>query len=116
MKFTQPNQERNNSQGNCVIKRKMRLKKKLKSKENEAIKIGFLFLLFMKSSLPTVNHVLLLCFLHTTLTATHNPEAKTDWASKIVRFGESRFEEASLGATNTYLDNKFQIKQIICRE
>ena len=87
--------------GNCVTKRKLELKKKLKSKESKAIKIGFPFLLFMKSSLPSVNHVLLLCFLHSTLTATHNPPAKTDWASKIVRFGEGRFEEASLSSTNT---------------
>ena len=49
----------------------------------------------MKSSLPSVNHVLLLCFLHTTLTATHNTPAKTDWASKIVRFKEGRFEKAA---------------------
>ena len=35
----QPNWELNNSQGNCVTRRKVRLKKQLKSKENEAIKI-----------------------------------------------------------------------------
>ena len=55
----------------------------------------------MNSSLPSVNHVLSLCFMRTSLAVSHDPAATTDWASKIVRFGEGRFEEASLSATNT---------------